>query len=68
MHPESLNPHVLISLFCLAGILCCLLLIGWGMWSDRRRSACENEPAPAEPSAHAQRNHLSVQETPRLVA
>lgn len=44
MQPEPLNPHVINSLLCLIGIVFCLVLIGWGIYTDRR-AAQEDEPA-----------------------
>ncbi|MBU0608248.1 MAG: hypothetical protein KKI08_10185 [Armatimonadetes bacterium] len=60
MQLHDINPHVINSLLCLIGIMLCLVLIGWGMWLDRRHRAAEDElaaaeaprcPRPARPSA-----------------
>jgi len=53
MQLHDLNPHVLNSLLCLAGIVLCLVVIGWGMISDRRQRATEEEPAAGQAPAGA---------------
>jgi hypothetical protein len=40
---HDLNPHVINSLFCLGGIMLCLVLIGRGMISDLRQRAADAE-------------------------
>jgi hypothetical protein len=57
MQLHDLNPHVINSLLCLGGIVLCLVLIGWGMISDRQQHAAADEPAADQAPAPARPSH-----------
>lgn len=57
MQLHDVNPHVINSLLCLIGIVSCLVLIGWGMLSDRREISSQAETDQSERQAPSPRPH-----------